>query len=332
MSERPAVDVVVPSYRRPELLLRCLAGLAAQHVPAARVIVAARRDDTATQDAVRRHPGPRAELVVVDSPGVVAALAVAVGATSAEVVAFIDDDAVPSEDWLRRIQDHLSDAAIGAVGGRDLIPGQEGPRAAEVGRMRRWGSMVGNHHLGTGGARDVDVLKGVNMAWRATALALPADGVLRGAGAQPHYEVLMARWAQARGWRLRYDSDLLVHHLGADRPEEQSRVRPSRAEASAEAYNYLLATTAFDPDLTVRRASRGLLVGSRGAPGLVRAAVAAVRGERDVVARLGPSLAGQWSAFQQVRAGRTPRMLTCLELRDPDLAPRQPPTPPRSET
>jgi hypothetical protein len=48
----------------------------------------------------------------------------------------------------------------------------------DVGRVGRWGKLVGNHHLGTGSARSVMVLKAVNMAFRREALAVPEQ--LRG--------------------------------------------------------------------------------------------------------------------------------------------------------
>ena len=64
-------------------------------------------------------------------------------------------------------------------------------------------------------------------------------------------------------------------------------------------------------------AGYGLLVGAREAPGLARAGVAVLRRERDVVRRLGPSLAGQWRALQRARElGEVSElMISCAELR-----------------
>lgn len=50
-----------------------------------------------------------------------------------------------------------------------------------------FGRVIGNHHLGTGGVREVDILKGVNMSFRQTAPGflqfwrlLPKEGTLAG--------------------------------------------------------------------------------------------------------------------------------------------------------
>jgi hypothetical protein len=47
-------------------------------------------------------------------------------------------------------------------------------------------TLIGNHHLGVGEPREVDVLKGVNMSYRRTAIAdIHFDERMRGTGAQP---------------------------------------------------------------------------------------------------------------------------------------------------
>ena len=48
------MSVLVPSYKRPQDLVRCLAGLARQKRAADQVVVVARRTDDETIDAVRR--------------------------------------------------------------------------------------------------------------------------------------------------------------------------------------------------------------------------------------------------------------------------------------
>ena len=60
----------------------------------------------------------------------------------------------------------------------------EGSRAV-VGKLAWFGRLTGNHHLGVGGGREVDVLKGVNMSFRREAIAdLRFDQRMRGSGAK----------------------------------------------------------------------------------------------------------------------------------------------------
>ena len=54
------MSVLVPSYKRPRDLARCLAGVAQQRRAADQVVIVARQDDDETIDTVKRFsPVPR---------------------------------------------------------------------------------------------------------------------------------------------------------------------------------------------------------------------------------------------------------------------------------
>lgn len=286
-------DVVVPSFRRPHDLSQCLAALAAQEHMPERVLVALRSTDTESHGVVEQFASLLpAEVVGVYEPGVIAAMTAAVSASTADVVAFTDDDARPPPDWLSLLLAHLSSPRIGGVGGRDVIVGQEGPRTTEVGIFRRSGRIVGNHHLGQGRAREVDVLKGVNMAFRAEALALPRPGVLRGLGAQVHFEILVSGWARRQGWRLVYDPEIVVDHAVGVRHGADRRSQPRWSAVFDAAYNLTTSTSLIATRAVPRTTTYGLVAGSRAEPGLGRAGVALLRGETQVFVRAPPALAG----------------------------------------
>lgn len=295
------MSVVVPTYRRPDHLRACLRGLVAQGRTADEVVVVRRPDDDAA-GAVRREYAGTVREVLVDRPGVVAALSAGLRASTGEVVAFTDDDAIPRPDWLARIVTHFGDPALGVLGGRDVLPaddpGDPGD-SRDVGRITPWGKLVGNHHVGRGDCRDVDVVKGVNLAVRRCAAALPVG--LRGRGAQPHWEVPLCLWARARGWRVVYDPHLLVDHYPTARPAGDRRGSVVPADVAAEAYNLVAGQLSQRPHLFWRRAAFGLTVGDAAVPGLARAAYGFVRGDRDPARRLCPSLAGQLAALRDVR-------------------------------
>jgi len=311
----PTVDVVVPSYRRPASLARCLRALRAQTVEPERVLVVLRRGDETSWLVARDEAWERVRLIEVEEPGMVAALTAGVAASGAEAVAFTDDDAAPRPDWLGRLTALLALPDVGAAGGRDLLPGR--PAAtADVGRRTRFGKLVGNHHVGTGPARDVDVLKGVNMAVRAECLALPRAGVLRGDGAPGSGEILVCAHVSRLGRRIVYDPSIEVEHEPAERPDGGSRVRPSRERVRESAHNFVVATAALDRKLLPRQALYGLLLGDRGAPGIGRGLAALARGEREVLNRVGPALAGSLLGAVRTASGelRSP-VVTCAELR-----------------
>ncbi len=113
------VSVVVPTYRRPELLERCLTALAAQDLEpgAYEVIIADNAGDPTTRRQVEARPGFR----WVDGSharGPAAARNAGWRAARGAIIAFTDDDCVPDPGWLCAIL-----------------------TAAEDGRAAGWGSI-----------------------------------------------------------------------------------------------------------------------------------------------------------------------------------------------
>lgn len=318
-----AVDVVVPTYCRPGSLDRCLQALASQQRPADRVLVVARQDDIEAHAVIESHIGRLlgVELVTVAEPGQLAAMAAGIKRSTGDILAFTDDDAAPRPEWIVRLLAHFREPTVGGVGGRDVIRGQEHPRTDNVGRLRCSGRLTGMHHLGTGQARDVDVLKGVNMAFRAEALALPSPGVLRGSGAQVDNEIVTCAWARRHGWRVVYDPAIEVDHEPAPRSGSDQRVRPEPVTVADAAFNSLIAASTIGRSALVRHAAYGLAIGTRDRPGFVRALLSILRREPDVCSRLSPALRGRLDAIcallrREIPASG-PSVQTVEELREP---------------
>jgi len=302
------ISVVVPTYRRAGSLLACLNALAHQSFLADEIVVVARRRDHETAEAVSRAHDLPLSNVLVDELGQVEAMMAGAGKADGAIIAFTDDDAVPREDWLERLVAHFADPRVGAVGGRDLVRSDELPLADEVGLVSSWGKVGGFHHRGYGAAREVAVLKGVNMAFRREALALPSG--LKGVGAQVHNEVASSLWAAGRGWRIVYDPAIVVDHVPGPRFDRNQRSAPADDAVADAAYNLVFALLSNRPELFWRRAFYGLLVGDASAPGLVRSGYAAFAGERGLAARVVPSLRGQIEALRDIWAGRRLEMIS----------------------
>ena len=281
--------VLVPTWRRPEDLRRCLAALSAQTVVPGEILVVARSDDAETGSVLASlaAEGPiRTTAVPVDAPGVVASINAGLDAATGDVVLITDDDAVPHPDWLARIVRTFAERpGAGGVGGRDWVR-HEGRlvdgRAERVGKLRWFGRLVGDHHLGTGGPREVDVLKGVNMAFRRRAL----DGVristaLRGRGAQAHWEVDLCLAVRRRGWTLIYDPEIAVDHFPAPRHDAPRRRLLTPAALADEVFNQTYGLLRGLPWWRKPIVfGYGLVVGTTQAPGPVCALVETLRGRR----------------------------------------------------
>jgi glycosyltransferase involved in cell wall biosynthesis len=311
---RQRISVVVPTYRRSGYLRGCVAALRAQTVEPDEIIVVRRDDDRGAAAALEDLRDGLVRDIVVHDAGVVAALAAGVRTASGDIVAFVDDDAVPHHEWLERILSHFDDCQVGGVGGRDIVQDEQHanlPLTTDVGRIGRWGKMRGNHHLGTGPPRDVMVLKGANMAFRREAIAFPEG--LRGEGAQVHFEVFMSLWALAQRWRLVYDPVAVVDHFIGPRFDADRRGRPEHKAVRDAAYNYVVALLSQRPELIWRRAAYGLMVGDRAAPGLVRAAAALCQGDFEVAGRLASSLTGQAAALWRTGLGHSVSTMPVLQ-------------------
>jgi len=218
------LTVIVPSYRRPAALRRCLAALISQTRPPDEIVVIARVDDLETRKVVQSLQRLPIRVADVHRQGLVAALNAGVETAKGDVVAFTDDDAEPHSDWLHRVEEvFASDPVIAGVGGRDWVYHDE--RLVDgcqktVGKLWWYGRITGNHHRGTGPLRDVDVLKGVNMAFRRRPLSeVRFDDRLIGVGTEHHSELGVCLKLRARGWRIVYDPSIGVDHRPAQRVE-----------------------------------------------------------------------------------------------------------------
>jgi glycosyltransferase involved in cell wall biosynthesis len=124
------VSVVVPTFKRPMLLNRCLEALLAQDFAPLdyEVIIV----DDAASDQTRcqvEQYAKRAEMgghtiryfAVIDSHGPASARNIGLYAAYGEIIAFTDDDCIPSPGWLKAGVKDLADNIV-AVAGRIIVP------------------------------------------------------------------------------------------------------------------------------------------------------------------------------------------------------------------
>ncbi|NBD17576.1 MAG: glycosyltransferase [Cyanobacteria bacterium] len=227
------ITVIIPTYQRPKDLLRCLEALKRQTRPVDELLVVIRDNDSETWKFLEDFDPESLPLktLKVSVPGVIAAMNVGLDSAFGDIIAFTDDDAAPHQDWLERIEAHfLSDKSVAAVGGRDWVylGSQLHARklTEKVGRVQWFGRVIGNHHLGVGEAREVDVLKGVNMSFRRSAIqGMHFDERMRGTGAQVHFELAFCLALKRAGWKLVYDPAVAVNHYPAQRFDEDQRAQ-----------------------------------------------------------------------------------------------------------
>jgi glycosyltransferase involved in cell wall biosynthesis len=303
------ISVIIPTYRRPQDLQRCLEALGNQVRSADEIIVIVRDVDeetwklanqVATQDILPLRA------CRVERPGVIAAMNVGLVHSKGDIIAFTDDDAAPHRNWLKNIEAHFrSDDQIGGVGGRDfLYINNELARgeAAVVGKLKWFGSAIGNHHLGVGLPREVDILKGVNMSYRRKAIVgMSFDKRMLGSGAQVHFELMWCLSLKKRGWKLIYDPNVAVDHFQSPRFDEDQREKFENFNFRAlgnQVHNQTLSILEnVAPSQRFVYLMWSLLVGTQGAFGLVQFLRFLPRYKRTSMKMLFASVYGHWQGF-----------------------------------
>jgi glycosyltransferase involved in cell wall biosynthesis len=273
-----SITVLIPTYRRSKELARCLEALRKQTRVADEVLVVVRDTDAETWTLLKSLSSDYLPLhtVTVSIPGQVAALNAGLDAAQGDIIAITDDDAAPHADWLERIESHfLSDDRVGGVGGRDWVYHgtelEDGARKV-VGRVQWFGRAIGDHHLGVGEPREIDLFKGANMSYRRSAISgLRFDKRLRGTGAQPINDMAFSLAVKRAGWKLIYDPAVAVDHYEGNRFDEDQRNQFNEIAFFNWVHNETLVLLEhLSPARRIVFLIWAILVGTRKAPGFVQ--------------------------------------------------------------
>ncbi len=114
MTEHP-VSVIVVSRYRPDHLLWCLTGLEQLDYGALEIIVVA--DPAGIAGVMEAGFAGRIKTVTFDEPNISAARNLGLAQAAGEIVAFIDDDAVPEPSWLKHLMRPFGRQQVAAAGG-----------------------------------------------------------------------------------------------------------------------------------------------------------------------------------------------------------------------
>jgi cellulose synthase/poly-beta-1,6-N-acetylglucosamine synthase-like glycosyltransferase len=135
MSDRwPFVSIIIAFYKNVEHLKVCLRWCEQLNYPSYEIIVVGNSDAVVSSPRVRWlkikevAQGPKKDFGVANARG--------------EIVAFVDDDAFPRGDWLRKAMKYFRDPDVGAVCGPGVEPPGEGLRKRVSGAF--WDCSVGS--------------------------------------------------------------------------------------------------------------------------------------------------------------------------------------------
>jgi glycosyltransferase involved in cell wall biosynthesis len=203
----PDISVVVPTFRRPDLLPRLVAAMEAQTLPRDRFEVIVVDDGsgdespTVLDELAAKTPVRLRPLLLEVNGGAAGARNVGWRSTTAPVVAFTDDDCVPTPGWLEAGLAAMQAAPeIGVAQGRTLRPDD-----AAIGDWTLWREIVAPSPY----------FEGCNLFFRRG--ALEAGGGFD-EGLRFNAEDTAAGWsALEAGWQRGFVDDAVVHHDVDDR-------------------------------------------------------------------------------------------------------------------
>ncbi len=279
-----STSVLVPSYRRPHFLVRCLESLATQTHPPDEVLVVWQGDDSATRDTTHefaeRHPLPL-RAIHAPEPGVVPAENAALDAALGEVLLLIDDDAAAPPTWIERHLSHYGEPSTGAVGGPAVnfhADGRPFPTWAprRLGELTWYGRAIGNMHDLPPEWRDrepvpVDHLVGYNLSVRRQAFGRFESSLK---AYWQGFELDTCLQVRGNGYLVWFDFANVVEHRPSNPTYAPGRSGDLRVKVYNAAYNRAFVLAKHSPGhLRIVRLAFLLGIGSAATPGFAGFAV-----------------------------------------------------------
>ena len=171
---KPPVSVVVVSRQRPDALKLCLSAVARLSYPDFEVIVVA---DPAGLRVVEDLPfASQIKTVPFDEANIAAARNRGIVQAAGQIVAFLDDDAIPEPRWLDHLTSVFADPAVAAAGGdilgrNGIIPQRRSCAVDQTGETRTLLLHLRNPTILTPPQGQAVKTQGTNMAVRRDVLS-----------------------------------------------------------------------------------------------------------------------------------------------------------------
>lgn len=197
----PSISVVVCSYNGSRTIRDCLDGLTKLDYPNFEVIIVNDGSKDNTEAIALEYPF---RIISIPNGGLSNARNVGMRAAKGEIVAYIDDDAIPDPQWLTYLAATFLNSDHAGVGGPNIPPFDDGPIAECVANSP--GGPV--HVLLTD--QEAEHIPGCNMAFRKSALEAinGFDSTFRIAGD----DVDLCWRIQQQGWTLGFNPAAMVWH------------------------------------------------------------------------------------------------------------------------
>jgi len=123
MTDAPLFSIVIPTYNRPKQLAACLQACARLDFPHDRFEIIIVDDGSPLPVEVLKNDGSNLMSITClrqSNSGPASARNMGAQHGKGEILAFTDDDCIPTSQWLREMAQSFKDAPMGLVGGRTM--------------------------------------------------------------------------------------------------------------------------------------------------------------------------------------------------------------------
>jgi glycosyltransferase involved in cell wall biosynthesis len=204
----PSVSVVICTRRRSDELRNCLKAMARLNSVPDEILVIDNSEGDPESEAIARAFGAR--YLIEPAPGLSRARNRGLVESSSEIVAYIDDDAIPCEDWLEQILTPFADPQVASVSGDVIASGDlrnptPTPARTASNRDEQWFEMATFGGMGWGA--NMAVRKSACSLWRGFDVRLGKGAPLRIAEESHAFASLLAL-----GFRSAYVPAAMVYH------------------------------------------------------------------------------------------------------------------------
>ena len=163
MKSRPKVSIIIPVIKINDYVHESMGHILALDWPNLEVLIFSDQDD-------KVHSWPKTKIIPSGKVGPAEKRDLALKYASGKILAFLDDDAYPQADWLKKTVHCFRDGEVGAVGGAAITPSSDGILQKVSGAVFEsylGGGFARNRYLPTGDHCQCDDWPTVNLlVWR----------------------------------------------------------------------------------------------------------------------------------------------------------------------
>ncbi|MEM1589203.1 MAG: glycosyltransferase family 2 protein [Candidatus Bathyarchaeia archaeon] len=226
MREPPFVSVIIPTYRRGEILIKTIENVLEQRYPLFEVIVIDQTPEVEYDQSISGYlrrlqiTCRNFKYIQLSNPGLPGARNEGIQHANGSIILFGDDDIIPCEQWIEAHVANYIDSTIGGVAGRiiedfkrDKLGDTIGQFFGKVGHITAWGRPIGNFDALY--RTTVQTARGCNMSFRRDVFSKVGLFDERFRGNAQFEETDFCFRLRRKGFKIVYDPRACVKHLNS---------------------------------------------------------------------------------------------------------------------